>query len=84
MFLHITKIKYLENYKLEISFNDGVVKEVDLEKELYGEIFKPLKDIDTFKKVKINPDSNTIEWENGANFAPEFLYEIGKDIKKVA
>jgi NurA-like 5'-3' nuclease len=80
MFLHVTNVSYLAGYKLGIEFDDGVTKEVDLEDELYGEIFEPLKDIDLFKQVEVNRDTNTIEWPNGADFAPEFLHEIGHDL----
>ena len=71
-------------YELRITFSNGVVKEVDLAKELYGQVFEPLKDPDLFKRVRGNPETNTIEWPNGADFAPEFLYEIGKEVKQVA
>lgn len=54
---------------------------VDLEKELYGEVFEPLRDKDLFKQVFLT--SRTIEWPNGADFAPEFLLEIAK-VKAVA
>ena len=77
MFLHVTNSEYLEDYKLQLTFNDGVVKVVDLRDELYGEIFEPLKDVSLFKQVVVNEETNTIEWPNGADFAPEFLYEIG-------
>ena len=83
MFLHVIEVAYLEGYKLRLKFNDGIVKDVDLKDDLYGEVFEPLRDIETFKKVKVNKDTNTIEWENGADFAPEFLYEIGQEVKKV-
>ena len=75
MFLHVKKIEYLESYKMKVTFSNGAEKEVDLEKELYGEVFEPLKDLEKFKRAKVNSDTNTIEWENGADFAPEFLYE---------
>ena len=78
MFLHVIDMNYLEGYKLRLTFNDGVVKDVDLEDELYGPVFEPLKDADFFRQVVINPETNTIEWPNGADFAPEFLYKIGQ------
>jgi hypothetical protein len=81
MFLHVVKVTYLNDYKLRLKFNNGVVKDVDLQDELYGEIFEPLKDIDIFKQVVINPDTNTIEWPNGADLAPEFLYETGQEVE---
>jgi len=84
MFVHVTDVTYLADYKLRLEFNNGVVKDIDLKDELYGEVFEPLKDIQRFKQVTINPNTNTIEWPNGADFAPEFLYEIGQEVKKRA
>ena len=82
MFLHVTVVTYLEAYKLRLEFNNGIVKDADLKDELYGEVFEPLKDIEFFKQVAVNLDTNTIEWPNGADFAPEFLYEIGKEVQR--
>ena len=79
MFLHIDEAQYLENYSLKLKFNNNKVKQVDLKDELYGEVFEPLKDKDFFKDFFIS--HNTIEWKNGADFAPEFLYNISKEIK---
>jgi hypothetical protein len=84
MFLHVTGVTYLEDYELRVEFSDGTVKDVDLREELYGEIFEPLKEIERFKEVAVNPDTNTIQWPNGADFAPEFLYEIGREVRKMA
>lgn len=77
MFLHVTSATYLGGYRLRLGFNDGTTKDVDLSPELYGTVFEPLKDTGLFRQVHVNPDTNTIEWPNGADFAPEFLYEIG-------
>ena len=49
MFLHVENAKYLNNYKLELKFNNNEIKNVDLENELYGDIFEPLKQISYFK-----------------------------------
>jgi len=75
MFIEVTQAKYLENYKLLITFNNGIQKTVDLQNELNGSVFAPLKQLDNFKKFQIK--YNTIEWDNGADYAPEYLYEIG-------
>lgn len=82
MFLRVTDARPTEGYKLEVAFNDGAIKEVDLEDELYSEVFEPLRDAEFFKQVRVNEETNTIEWPNGADFAPEFLHEIGKEVKR--
>ena len=78
MFLEIKKATYLQDYKLRLEFNEGTVMLVDLEHELNGKVFEPLKDKEYFRNFMI--PYNTIEWENGADFAPEFLFGIGKKI----
>ncbi|NHZ72326.1 MAG: DUF2442 domain-containing protein [Aquificales bacterium] len=82
MFLHIETVQYLGDYKLELAFNDGVHSIVDLSEELYGSVFDPLKDKSLFQQVTVNPETQTIEWPNGADFAPEFLYALGEDPAK--
>jgi hypothetical protein len=76
MFLHVTKVEYLEDYKLQLKFSNGEEGIVDLEQELYGEVFEPLRDKSLFKQVFLT--NRTIEWPNGADFAPEFLLETAK------
>ncbi len=73
MILHITKAKYKEFYLIHLQFNDGSEGVVDLKDELYGEMFEPLKDIKKFKSFRVDPDLETLVWDNGADFAPEFL-----------
>ena len=75
MFIEVVKAEYLNGYKLNLLFNNGDRRIVDLSNSLNGEVFAPLKNIDYFKNFRIK--FNTIEWENGADFAPEYLYEIG-------
>ena len=84
MFLHVSSVLYLKDYQLRLEFNDGKIKDLELKNELCGEIFEPLNEIEFFKKVRVNPDTGTIEWPNGADFAPEFLYKIGEDVRKSA
>lgn len=84
MFLHIEKVEYLEAYRLRLTYSNQVVQDIDLAEELYGEMFEPLKDIEMFKQVFLNQETSTIEWPNGADFAPEFLYELGQAIPQTA
>ncbi len=84
MFLHVTDVEVLDGHCLNVTFDNGVSKRVDLESELYGEVFEPLKDKELFQQVAVNPETNTVEWPNGADFAPEFLYEVGEEVERVA
>ena len=82
MLLNITKAKYLGDYRLLLSFNNGVDKVVDLERTIFTDhrkIFEPLQDKGYFQKFIIK--FNTVEWQNEVDFAPEFLYEIGKEVR---
>ena len=82
--LHVSKVKWLESYRLRVEFNDGSVKDVDLANELWGEVFEPLKEVEVFRQVTLNEETGTIEWPNGADLAPEFLHEKGVDVGRAA
>jgi hypothetical protein len=66
--------KYLKLFKVELEFSNGSIGQIDLEKELWGEAFQPLLDQSYFAKFKLI--HGTLTWPNGADFAPEFLYEL--------
>jgi len=72
--LEIKSAKYIKDYQIELLFNNGEKKTVDLKNSLHGQMFQPLKNPAVFQSFKIK--FNTIEWDNGADFAPEYLYEI--------
>ncbi|MCX6249431.1 MAG: DUF2442 domain-containing protein [Bacteroidetes bacterium] len=79
----IKNIKSAEPYNLTLEFDSGEVKTIDLEEKLieWGRTpdskFKYLLDPANFKKVKINPEIQTIYWENGIDFCPDVLYSLG-------
>ena len=75
MILHVLEAEYLHDFVIWLRFNDGSKGEVDLAEELYGEVFSHLQDVEKFKKFYVDPELNTVVWDNGADFAPEFLRE---------
>jgi hypothetical protein len=81
---YVTKVEYGGGYAVTVWFEDGAVKCADLQPYLEGEVFEPLRDRRLFATVRLNPDIDTIVWENGADMSPDFLYEIGRPILKVA
>lgn len=74
MILHVTNAQYVRDYVIWLQFNDGADGYVDLADELYGEMFAPLKDLMLFRSVHVDQELGTIVWDNGADFAPEFLH----------
>ncbi len=73
-FLKITKAEYIDGYRVQLWFNTGEIRIADLSDCLSGPVFLPLRDVCYFKSFTI--PFNTLEWDNGADFAPEYLYEI--------
>ena len=73
--LRITDVDYIKDYELLLKFSDGSKKKVDLRPCLTGEVFGEL--LDKSKFIQFGLTRTTIEWANGADLAPEFLYEIG-------
>ncbi len=71
--LEVEKAKYISEFTLWLSFNDGTEGNVDLAKSLWGPVFEPLKNIEKFQQVSVSQSLHTITWPNDADFAPEFL-----------
>ena len=79
MLLEVLSAKYIKDYQIALTFNDGYKTIVDLEETLLKErrkIFQPLRDKEYFKNFVSR--FNTICWENEADFAPEFLHELAE------
>lgn len=72
----LKEAKYQGDYRVWLKFADGVEGVVDLEKELWGEVFQPLRDKSRFAELSVNDDIDTLVWPTGADFAPEFLYQL--------
>ena len=63
----------LSGYKMQLMFEDGTEKVIDLEPFLHGSMFAPIKNDETFfRQVKI--EGGTVAWPNGADIDPDVLY----------
>jgi hypothetical protein len=70
----VKKIEYKSEYSYLVVFDDGVSAVVDLSDYLQrGPVFAPLRDPQFFRQARI--EGGTIAWPNGADIAPETLYE---------
>lgn len=72
----LTEAVPLDDYKVHLRFADGLAADVDLSYLLdYGPVFAPLRDVEYFRKLRIEEFGTTIEWPNEADIAPETLYD---------
>jgi Protein of unknown function (DUF2442) len=68
-----------KGYLVQVRFEDGVAAEVDLSYLLgYGGVFRPLRDLKFFRRLRADEEAGTIVWPNEADIAPETLYAIAK------
>jgi hypothetical protein len=74
--LHIVSAEVVGDHLLRLEFDEQTVKTVDCRPLLEGPVFEPLKDPDYFARVVVDPVCGTVVWPNGADFAPEALYEL--------
>ena len=65
--------EYLGGYRIHLNFYDNSEKTIDSLPWLDGPVFEPLKDPDYFRRFFL--DGGTVAWPNGADIAPETLYE---------
>lgn len=71
--IRVTEVEPLAGFVLRLRFNDDSERILDLEGELWGPVFEPLKaDPELFRAVRIEGDS--IAWPNGADIDPDVLH----------
>ena len=74
----IYRVRSFENrgpYTLRVVFDDGMEQVIDFRAVLAGELFGPLRDLELFNQVRIDPEVHTLVWPNGADFDPATLHD---------
>ena len=71
----IVEVEVSGECSLRLTFDDGAVREVSLEGQLDGPVFKPLRDPELFAQVAVDPESGTVTWPTGADLDPIVVYE---------
>jgi hypothetical protein len=69
----VVQAEHRGDYRIHLVFADRTEATVDFSSWLIGPVFEPLKDVEYFKNFYI--DGGTVVWPNGADIAPESLYE---------
>ena len=72
---HVITAEHVAGYVIRLKFRDGTAGDIDLSAELKGPIFEPLRELETFKRFRVHAEFHTLVWPNGADLAPEFLYQ---------
>ena len=72
----VTGAEYRGEYRIHLTFNDGLANTVDFSEWLHGPVFEPLKDLGYFQRFYL--EGGTVTWPNGADIAPETLHERAK------
>jgi hypothetical protein len=71
----------LARYIVELTFETGETKVIDLEPHLLGPVFEPLvKDYELFMQLRVDPEAGTIVWPNGVDVSPRTLYQRSRDV----
>ena len=76
MFPRITNVRHIQDYRLQLTFSNGVQAELDFRNKIVGRsgVFTPLEDLDYFRRVRVDPEAGTLEWPNGVDLDPDVLY----------
>jgi len=78
----VRSVHPLDGYRLAVRFDDGTEGEIALRDRLFGPVFEPLRDSQEFAKVFVD-EYGAIAWPNGADLAPDALYDQLRDSPRI-
>ena len=71
----VTAVEIVSDYTLRVRFDDQTEQTINFRPVLAGELFGPLRDLELFRRVKIDAEAHTLVWPNGADFDPATLHD---------
>jgi hypothetical protein len=71
----ITKAVVPRHGRLRLTFADSLTGEVDVLDRMRGPVFERARTPEGFAEVSVDPETGTVCWPNGADLAPDTLYE---------
>ena len=71
----VESFEIISPYTLRIAFDDGTEQVINFEPVLGGELFGPLRELELFNQVRIDPEVHTLVWPNGSDFEPATLHD---------
>lgn len=80
----VKSFEVIGRYLLRVEFDDGLVNEIDLAPVLSGELYGPLRDLELFEQVTIDPEVHTLVWPNGADFDPATLHDWPEHVEAMS
>jgi Protein of unknown function (DUF2442) len=80
----VTSVKPLDDFRLRLAFTDGLVREVDLSGDLWGQMAEPLQDPDYFRQVRVDTELGTVVWPNGYDLDPDVLHGDHEPVERPA
>ena len=80
----VTEFELVGAYTVRVVFDDDTEQVIDLEPVLYGEMYAPLRDVQVFRRVRLDPEVKTLVWPNGADFDPYVLHEWPRVVDDLA
>jgi hypothetical protein len=74
----VLQFRIVGPYRIWVAFDDGTEQVIDFQNVLAGELFGPLRDVNLFNQVSLDPEVHTLAWPNGADFDPATLHDWQK------
>lgn len=76
MSAHVTSVRHVREYILELHFADGSQGQVDLRRWIVGRggVVGALEDLAVFRQVVLDAEAGTVCWPNGVDFCPDALH----------